>query len=309
MSCQPDSRCSIGCRERQIIVSEPSIRLITVRPQGGECFLRAVPGKPDTYYNVASGSTQLCPSGTVFNEKDCVCENSLTLTHIQKQTSALVKECHMLLQMVFGRGFVRNISPHGVYTDIIDVDTSDSGNLKTPVGVFNGKTSSISTPRFINDEIEAIYVTFNFLEKDGGDYQVLFSNCGALTVPYTVPGVPGTRTSSVEILLDKKRQEIIFIGKTDDAAINSVISRVPYSANQWNKVELTFDGYKLKGVVTSDINGTPVKEAIVEPLMGRLIPSPLMTSLGRCSDNNAFRGYMDKIKVSNCIPLGLSLLQ
>lgn len=27
MSCQPDSRCSIGCRERQIIVSEPSIRL------------------------------------------------------------------------------------------------------------------------------------------------------------------------------------------------------------------------------------------------------------------------------------------
>lgn len=27
MSCQPDSRCNIGCRERQIIVSEPSIRL------------------------------------------------------------------------------------------------------------------------------------------------------------------------------------------------------------------------------------------------------------------------------------------
>lgn len=137
----------------------------------------------------------------------------------------------MLLQMVFGRGFVRNISPHGVYTDIIDVDISDSGNLKTPVGVFNGKTSSISTPRFINDEIEAIYVTFNFLEKDGGDYQVLFSNCGALTVPYTVPGVPGKRTSSVEILLDKRRQEIIFIGKTDDVAINSVISRVPYSVS------------------------------------------------------------------------------
>ncbi|XP_052682281.1 uncharacterized protein LOC128162900 isoform X14 [Crassostrea angulata] len=309
MSCQPDSRCNIGCRERQIIVSEPSIRLITVRPQGGECFLRAVPGKPNTYYNVASGSTHSCPSGTVFNERDCVCENSFTLTHIQKQTSALVKECHMLLQMVFGRGYVRNISPHGVYTDIIDVDISDSGNLKTPVGVFNGKTSSISTPRFINDEIEAIYVTFNFLEKDGGDYQVLFSNCGALTVPYTVPGVPGKRTSSVEILLDKRRQEIIFIGKTDDVAINSVISRVPYSANQWNKVELTFDGYKLKGVVTSDINGTPVREVIVEPLMGRLIPSPIVTSLGRCSDNNAFRGYMDKIKVSNCIPLGLSLLQ
>lgn len=137
----------------------------------------------------------------------------------------------MLLQMVFGRGYVRNISPHGVYTDIIDVDISDSGNLKTPVGVFNGKTSSISTPRFINDEIEAIYVTFNFLEKDGGDYQVLFSNCGALTVPYTVPGVPGKRTSSVEILLDKRRQEIIFIGKTDDVAINSVISRVPYSVS------------------------------------------------------------------------------
>lgn len=137
----------------------------------------------------------------------------------------------MLLQMVFGRGYVRNISPHGVYTDIKDVDISDSGNLKTPVGVFNGKTSSISTPRFINDEIEAIYVTFNFLEKDGGDYQVLFSNCGALTVPYTVPGVPGKRTSSVEILLDKRRQEIIFIGKTDDVAINSVISRVPYSVS------------------------------------------------------------------------------
>lgn len=34
-------------------------------------------------------------------------------------------------------------------------------------------------------------------------------------------------------------------------------------------MELTFDGYKLKGVVTSDINGTPVREVIVEPLMGK----------------------------------------
>lgn len=68
---------------------------VTVRPQGGECFLRAVPGKPNTYYNVASGSTHSCPSGTVFNERDCVCENSFTLTHIQKQTSALVKGIEM----------------------------------------------------------------------------------------------------------------------------------------------------------------------------------------------------------------------
>lgn len=33
-------------------------------------------------------------------------------------------------------------------------------------------------------------------------------------------------------------------------------------------MELAFDGYKLRGVVTSDVNGTPVKQMTMEPLMG-----------------------------------------
>nr|XP_022304452.1 uncharacterized protein LOC111111646 isoform X11 [Crassostrea virginica] len=308
MSCQPDSRCTIGCLERQIMVAEPAVRLMTpLQPQPGVCFLVPVSGRPDLYFNRASGSQQQCPGGTVFNAESCVCENSLTLTHIHEKTTALVKECEMLLQMVFGpNGIIRN-EPNGVYTEVIDVETQRPDFATNYVGIFNGKTSQISTPRFINDEIEAIYVTFNFLERNNGnDFQVLFSNCGALTTPYTVPGVPGRRTSSVEILLDRRRQEIIFIGKTDDPLLNSVVSRVPYTrkGDQWNKVELAFDGYKLRGVVTSDVNGTPVKQMTMEPLMGRLIPAPTITSLGRCSDSDAFKGYMDKIKVSNCIPLG-----
>lgn len=147
----------------------------------------------------------------------------------------------MLLQMVFGpNGIIRN-EPNEVYTEVIDVETQRPDFATNYVGIFNGKTSQISTPRFINDEIEAIYVTFNFLERNNGnDFQVLFSNCGALTTPYTVPGVPGRRTSSVEILLDRRRQEIIFIGKTDDPLLNSVVSRVPYTVSYTNKI------YRLK---------------------------------------------------------------
>lgn len=72
--------------------------------------------------------------------------------------------------MVFGRGFVCNIFFYGVYIDIIDVDIFDLGNFKIFVGVFNGKMLLIFMLCFINDEIEVIYVIFNFLEKDGGDY-------------------------------------------------------------------------------------------------------------------------------------------
>jgi hypothetical protein len=133
------------------------------------------------------------------------------------------------LQIAFDNGIISNISPHGVYTKIIDVNTTESSTPQRSVGTFNGKTSEISTPRFINDEIEALYVTFNFFEKDGRDFQVLFSNCRAVPVPYKVPGVPGQKSSSAEILLDKKRQEIIFIGKTDDNQLNTAISRVPYT--------------------------------------------------------------------------------
>lgn len=137
-------------------------------------------------------------------------------------------ECHPLLQIAFDKNFISNISPHGVYTKIIDVNTTESQTPKRSVGTFNGQTSEVSTPRFINDEIEALYVTFNFLEKGGGDYQVLFSNCRA-AVPYTVPGVRGQRSSSAEILLDKKRQEIVFIGKTDNERASSAIFRIPYT--------------------------------------------------------------------------------
>jgi hypothetical protein len=38
--------------------------------------------------------------------------------------------------------------------------------------------------------------------------------------------------------------------------------------NQWNKVEMVFDGYRLKGIVTSELNGKPVQQIRTEPLMG-----------------------------------------
>ncbi|XP_061179522.1 uncharacterized protein LOC133188156 [Saccostrea echinata] len=302
-SCQPDNGCSIECTKRQIIAADPTVKLMTVRPPGGVCFLEPIPDDPGRYYNRASGTTEPCPPATVFRAESCVCENSLTLTHVHEKTSALIRECHPLLQLSFEKG-IRNISPHAVYTEITDVNTTVSRRPKVSVGTFNGRTSEISTPRFVRDEIEELFVTLNFLEKDGSDHQVLFSNCRALATPYKVPGIPGLRTSSAEILLDKRKQEIIFIGKTDDPRINTAIVRVPYTPNQWNKVELMFDGYRLRGVVTTDKNGVPVRQFAVEPLVGRLIPSEDMTSLGRCSDKDAFRGFMDKVIVSNCIPKG-----
>lgn len=41
--------------------------------------------------------------------------------------------------------------------------------------------------------------------------------------------------------------------------------------SRWNKVKMAFDGYRIKGVVTSELNGKPVQQVRTEPLIGTYV--------------------------------------
>ncbi|XP_048754485.2 uncharacterized protein LOC125665730 isoform X2 [Ostrea edulis] len=299
--CVSDETCVIPCSVDSSTFKNPG--LATTKAPKYECFLRPIKGKPTKYWNERANQEQDCAPPLVYRQDICVCGNPLK----SKKAPVVVKpkkKCDPVIFVDFTGNTIVNKSPRRLWIDSTHTQITKS-RKGAQYGRFNGLTSRISSPYLSGKSLQTLLARFRFFSTGsrGPESQVLFSNCETDSVRWNSPEINKDLSPSVAIILNRKMNKLIFLASTEDGAADQVMMQLPYKKNDWNNVELMFDGSRLKARVR--VVGTE-KQAIEfnnsTTLTGRLTPAQKSMQVGRCNDKDGFYGYMDMVKIYDCIP-------
>ncbi|XP_048754487.1 uncharacterized protein LOC125665731 isoform X3 [Ostrea edulis] len=291
--CRPDKSCNISCsqREGQEYYNDYNDQMQKTDPY--DCFLRPVVGKPSKYYNEVAKMEQDCAESTYYVPEKCGCDNLAVDIGVRRPI------CRALFSIDFLNETVSNYRDD-VYMESDRVKIHKSEVKGIQYGQFNGRDSHIKLPYLRSKSLGKAFVRIRFYTAVGSGVQdqVLFSNCDAIDGKdmdlYSKP--------SFAIIINKPSKLLSFIAQTDNQ--NKTIIRLPYLDDAWNNVEMMYDGKVLTARVRAlKSKGERVEEMDSKPLTGRVIAPKQNPKLGRCTAADAFLGYMDMVKVFDCVPV------
>ncbi|XP_062608391.1 uncharacterized protein LOC134270217 [Saccostrea cucullata] len=298
--CVADENCYIPCS----VESANFDRLqVTTKAPKYECFFRPVKGKPTKYWNEGANQEQDCAPPLVYRPDICVCGNPLQTDQAPKAIKPPKRKCDPAVLVDFTGNSVVNKSPSRIWIEstYTQITRSKKG---AQYGRFNG-ISRIAIPYLSGKAIPSLVVRLRFFSTgaSGPDSQVLLSNCETQTVKWNSPEINKDLSPSIAIILNRKMNKLIFLGSTEDRASEQALMLLPYVKKTWNNVEVLFDGSELSArvrVATPDKQALEFKNSTV--LTGRLTPAQKAMQIGRCNDQDGFFGFIDMIKIFDCIP-------
>ncbi|XP_065929947.1 uncharacterized protein [Magallana gigas] len=292
--CISNPDCGLECVERE--GSQTTQVPKTTQTFTEPCYLHPVDGRPTEYFNAISSIVQKCPIGTVFRAEFCVCG---------QDTSFSKQECIPLVNVDFKGDHIINLSQQ-IYIQINNVikvlfETTDSS-----YGFFNGRSSSIQIPRLDSVALPRLQIELRFLMSPAttsstSKYQVLASNCHSKAKPWDILEVTQDLTPSLAIIADTVKQQLLFLAYSDDLNVKPVKIYLPYEADVPNSVELVFNGTSLMGRVYSE----KANNKKFSLFSGRIAASSGPLMVGMCSEKDAFYGYMDRVKIFDCLTSAL----
>eukprot|EP00105_Crassostrea_gigas_P024923 XP_011445343.1 PREDICTED: uncharacterized protein LOC105340823 [Crassostrea gigas] len=290
--CTPNPYCNVECAEREI--TQTTVSPVTTTISMGTCYFRPVARRPTKYLNLISNIIQDCPLGTIFEEDYCVCVQDLSFSR---------GKCVPIVNVDFHGDHIINLS-HESYLQLNNVQQVDSGIANVSYGWFNGQSSSIQIPRLNAVALPRLKIQLRFYASmpSNSRYQVLVSNCRSSAKPWNILDVAQDQSPSLAIIANTLDQHLTFLGYSDDWKVTPVTFHLPYKAGAWNNVELAFNGSSLKGRVRSVNEDQSAFETVEEmPFSGRIAAPTGPLVIGRCSDKDAFYGYIDMVKVFECV--------
>lgn len=304
--CTPDVSCNITCnqREGQEYYNLNADQLMKTDPY--ECFLRAISGKPNKYYNEVAKMEQDCAESTVYDALKCGCDTVAAPAGTLRAPS-----CRPLLLVDFENDTVIN-KRRDVYINSQNTEIQASGIEGVQYGRFNGRNSFIEIPYLSNVGLEKFFLRLRFYSAAGGgvDDQVLFSNCESTVFKAAADTteLDVYQRPSLAVVLSKTSKLLTFIAETDTSP--KTIIRLPFLEEGWNNVEMVYDGKALTARVRSmNPDGTPMQEKDTKVLSGRLVASKFSPRIGVCmNERDAFFGYLDMVKIYDCIPTDLPVM-
>lgn len=300
--CVGDEACTIPCSVDSSNFNRQGD--VTTKAPKYECFFRPVKGRPKKYWNEMANQEQDCPASLVYRPDICVCGNPLESETESKVVPIPVKKCDPVVFVDFTGKSIVNKSPRRIWIDPTDTQITRS-EKGAQYGRFNGITSRISIPFLSGMSITKLMARLRFFTAgtQGPDSQVLFSNCETETVRWNSPEINKDLSPSIAIILNRKLNRLVFLGSTEDRASEQVMMLLPFKKNDWNNVELMFDGAELSArvrVVGKDKQALEFKNSTA--LTGRLTPAQKPMQIGRCNDQDGFFGYLDMVKIYDCTP-------
>lgn len=305
--CTPDVSCNISCnqREGQEYYNLSADQLMATDPY--ECFFRPISGKPNKYYNEVAKIEQDCADSTFYNPEKCGCDM------IAAPAGTLrAPRCRPLLHVDFANDTVINLR-RDVYINAQNTDIQASGMEGVQYGLFNGRNSFIEIPYLSGIALDKFFIRLRFYSAAGGgaEDQVLFSNCES-TISRTAADTSELpqvyQRPSMAVILNKPSRLLTFIAQTDTSP--KTIIRLPFLDEGWNNVEMVYDGKALTARIRSvSPDGTGVEEKDTKILSGRLLASKFTPRIGVCmTERDAFFGYLDMVKMYDCIPADLPMM-
>ncbi|XP_061179521.1 uncharacterized protein LOC133188155 [Saccostrea echinata] len=299
--CVPDENCIIPCSVESTNFDKQQA---TTKAPKYECFFRPVKGKPTKYWNEGANQEQDCAPPLVYRPDICVCGNPLkTSDQAPLAIKPPKKKCDPVVLVDFTGNSIVNKSPSRIWIDptYTQITRSKKG---AQYGRFNG-ISRIAVPYLSGKSLANLVVRLRFFttSSSGPDSQVLLSNCETKTVRWNSPEINKDLSPSIAIILNRKMNKLIFLGSTEDRASEQVLMLLPFVKKTWNNVEVFFDGSELSARVRV---ATPEKQALEfknsTALTGRLTPAQKAMQIGRCNEQDGFFGFIDMIKIFDCIP-------
>nr|XP_022304433.1 uncharacterized protein LOC111111636 [Crassostrea virginica] len=290
--CAPDPYCKLHCAEREKV--QTTIAPTTPKISMDTCYFWSVSGSPHRYRNAVSNIIQNCPLGTVFKADYCVCVQDTAFSR---------RECVPLVNVNFTGDEIINLSQQS-YIQVDGVSQVESGLAYVTYGFFNGMSSSIQIPRLNAVALPRLRIQIRFFASTPANsrYQVLVSNCRSKAKSWDIPEVAENQSPSLAIIADTVDYHLTFLGYSDDWKVRPVLFRLPYKANSWNNVELVYNGNSFKGRIRSqNEDSSTFYQEEEKPFSGRIVAPSGPLKVGRCSDKDAFYGYIDMMKVFDCV--------
>ncbi|KAK3108366.1 hypothetical protein FSP39_006475 [Pinctada imbricata] len=268
-----------------------------------ECPLVKDKNNPSFYYfkNYELHYPMKCAPGTVFDDVDCTCIYSDTVTGAYKQTTRtltrrILHGCGPILYIDFSNGTIDNrVIGVPIYYEGVRAFSTNSGGEH---GNFNGG-SFIRVPVFKGQSPKYWAVRVRFLTPgdSGPNTQVLLGDCHfASTIGTDTQGLDH-QSPSFAMLINRKKGVLYIWASAYDAGFQSVVMEVPIKFERWNDVQLLFNGETIEARV-KDLS-TEKETRDLQPLKGRLgtILEPLR--IGGCSRFDSFHGYIDLHRIDN----------